>query len=163
MHTQTQTKVSPSLSLTPGSEPSNSTCVMPIHLPLRSLLEMRSVAFSDCSERFFSRSKTSRGLVESCTGQSRDHRGATLNPSTPQLSFHDPATCITDLTSTREKNSRSLQKVDMIFVFRLRYPSPVFHVCIYVWCLYMYTFTWAHMHVEAPRLISGIILNHLPY
>lgn len=33
-----------------------------INLPLRSLLEMRSAAFSDCSERFFSSSSTSRGL-----------------------------------------------------------------------------------------------------
>lgn len=33
-----------------------------VHLPLRSLLEMRSAAFSDCSERFFSSSSTSRGL-----------------------------------------------------------------------------------------------------
>lgn len=34
----------------------------PVNLPLRSLLEMRSAAFSDCSERFFSSSSTSRGL-----------------------------------------------------------------------------------------------------
>lgn len=54
----------------------------PGHLPLRSLLEMRSVAFSDCSERFFSRSKTSRGLAESCTGQSRVTKGH-LEPTTP--------------------------------------------------------------------------------
>lgn len=33
-----------------------------VNLPLRSLLEMRSAAFSDCSERFFSSSSTSRGL-----------------------------------------------------------------------------------------------------
>lgn len=34
----------------------------PVNLPLRSLLEMRRAAFSDCSERFFSSSSTSRGL-----------------------------------------------------------------------------------------------------
>lgn len=143
MHTQTQTQGSPSWSSTPGSEPST-MCVVPIHLPLRSLLEMRSVAFSDCSERFFSRSKTSRGLVESCTGQSTDHHGATLNPSTPQLSFHDSATCIIDLTSSREKTQVLYKKNLAEMILDLQIVFPHFScVCRYVWCLCVYI----HMHV----------------
>lgn len=38
------------------------TYFSPIHLPLRSLFVIRSVAFSDCSRRFFSSSKTSSGF-----------------------------------------------------------------------------------------------------
>lgn len=42
-----------------------------IHLPLRSLFVIRSVAFSDCSRRFFSRSRTSSGLDAASYRESR--------------------------------------------------------------------------------------------
>lgn len=63
-----------------------------VHLPLRSLLEMRRAAFSDCRERFFSSRRTSRGLAASYTG----HSGAHL-----RLDGHPPAPWGPDLPPAR--------------------------------------------------------------